>query len=200
MIPKRKSRPRRFPARAILITLPHMRILGVDPGLSTMGLGLIEAHPDGRMEALDWAAITTEPSLPLPDRLVELAEDLEKFLDEAEPTLAVVERLFFETNVKTAMDVSQARGVALVTLRKRGIDVIEVAPLALKMSITGDGKADKTQVQMMVKRLLKLKTMPTPADAADALALALHGAFQRKLVQLAVTVPPITSHVRRPVR
>lgn len=187
-----------------------MRILGLDPGLSTMGLGLIETHPDGRMEALDWAAITTEQSLPLSDRLVELADDLEKFLDDAAPTLAVVEKLFFETNVKTAMDVSHARGVALITLRKRGIEIIEIAPLALKMSITGDGKADKTQVQTMVKRLLKLKTMPTPADAADALALALHGAFQSKNKgaplrgavdsQSGITVPRATAHVRRPVR
>ncbi len=176
-----------------------MRILGVDPGLSTAGIGLIETgrHPSD-VHALDWMTITTPSALPLPDRLLELANDLDAYLAEAKPDLAVVEQLFFSTNKRTAMDVSQARGVILVTLRKRGIEVMSATPLQLKTAITGDGQADKKQMQAMVKRILKLDTLPTPADAADALALALYGAHHGAF-HATVTLPSRTSHVRRPV-
>lgn len=176
-----------------------MRILGVDPGLSTAGIGLIETgnHPS-EVRALDWMTITTPAGLDLPDRLLELSQDLETYLDEARPDLAVVEQLFFATNKRTAMDVSQARGVIIVTLKKRGIEVLSATPLQLKTAIAGDGQADKLQMQTMVQRILKLDTLPTPADAADALALALYGANQ-KTFHASVTVPSRTSHVRRPV-
>lgn len=176
-----------------------MRILGVDPGLSTAGIGLIETgrHP-GDVRALDWMTVTTPAALALPDRLLELANDLDAYLDEAKPDLAVVEQLFFATNKRTAMDVSQARGVIVVTLKKRGIEVMSATPLQVKSAITGDGQADKLQVQTMVKRILKLTTLPSPADAADALALALYGAHHGAF-HATVTVPRATSHVRRPV-
>lgn len=176
-----------------------MRILGIDPGLSTAGIGLIEKGKNAQdIRALDWMTITTPPSLDLPDRLLELALDLETYLKEAKPDLAVVEELFFSTNKRTAMDVSQARGVIIVTLKKHGIEVIGVTPLQLKTAITGDGKADKLQMQTMVKRILKLDTLPSPADAADALALAIFGANHQRH-QESVTLPSRTSHVRRPV-
>jgi crossover junction endodeoxyribonuclease RuvC len=154
-----------------------MRILGIDPGLSTAGVGLIEVARDKEPVAIEWLTIETEAGLPLAERLLELACDLEEFLADAKPDLAVVEQLFFATNKKTAMDTAQARGVILLTLKKHGIDVREATPLQLKMAITGDGAADKKQMQEMVKRTLKLNELPSPADAADALALALYGAF-----------------------
>ena len=154
-----------------------MRFLGVDPGLSTVGLGLIETDAKGAAKALDWLVITTPPALPLPDRLLELATDLEGFIKETKPDMAVVEELFFAVNKSSAMDVSQARGVILVTLKKAGIEVMSATPLQLKTAITGDGQADKKQMQAMVKRILNLTETPEPADAADALALALYGSY-----------------------
>jgi crossover junction endodeoxyribonuclease RuvC len=174
-----------------------MRIIGIDPGISTAGIGLIETS-NNKMQALDWLTITTNPSLPLADRLLELATDLREFLNETKPDLAVVETLFFSTNKRTAMDVSQARGVIVVTLKQCGIDVIDVTPLQLKTAITGDGQADKKQMQAMVRRTLDLKEDPTPADAADGLALALVGAFRQGKAQ-PMTSPSLTSHVRRPL-
>ncbi len=175
-----------------------MRILGVDPGLSTAGLGLIESDGKGTLKALDWLVIKTLPTLSLPDRLLELGTDLEEFLKEAKPDLAVVEELFFSTNKRTAMDVSQARGVILFTLKKSGIPVMSATPLQLKTAITGDGQADKKQMQAMVKRTLKLDEIPEPADAADALALALYGAFTLRGSQAGVTSPPRnTFHTER---
>lgn len=155
-----------------------MRILGVDPGLSTCGIGLIDAQGPMKIKALDWLTITTDPALPIPDRLLELGNDLDAFVAENKPELAVVERLFFSTNKQTAMNVSQARGVILMILKKHGLQILEATPLQLKTSITGDGQADKRQMQSMVQRILSLKELPTPADAADALALALYGAYQ----------------------
>ncbi|OGJ59796.1 crossover junction endodeoxyribonuclease RuvC [Candidatus Peribacteria bacterium RIFCSPHIGHO2_01_FULL_55_13] len=160
-----------------------MRILGVDPGLSTTGIGVIEAEGDS-LSALDWMAITSDTALPLSERLQEIAADFEQILDEAKPELAVVEQIFFAKNEKTAINVAHARGVYLMLLGKRGIPVLEVTPMQLKLAITGDGAADKTQMGTMLLRWLKLDAVPTPADAADALALAVYGAHMRK--QLAV--------------
>ncbi len=175
-----------------------MKIIGIDPGISTAGIGLIRTEGASGLEALDWLTITTEPSMPLQDRLLELANDLEAYLLQTKPDLAVVETLFFATNKRTAMDVSQARGVIVVTLKKQGIRVIDATPLQLKTAITGDGQADKKQMQSMVKRTLNLKETPTPADAADGLALALFGAFTNKH-HAETTEPSRTVHVRRPV-
>ncbi|MBP9850422.1 MAG: crossover junction endodeoxyribonuclease RuvC [Candidatus Peribacteraceae bacterium] len=172
-----------------------MRILGVDPGLSTAGVGLIEIDAKGLPKALDWLTITTSPALPLADRLLELATDLEGFLKDAKPDIAVVEELFFATNKRTAMDVSQARGVILVTLKKAGIEVRSATPLQLKTAISGDGQADKKQMQAMVKRILRLTEIPEPADAADALALALYGSYT--LQRSGITSPSRTVQTAR---
>ena len=157
-----------------------MRILGVDPGLTTAGIGLIEVHKRTEPRALEWLTIETSSRLPLPERLKELASDLSDFLDEAAPDLAIVEKLFFAKNKRTAIETAHARGVILSLLALRDIEIMEITPAELKMAIAGDGKADKKQMQSMVKRTLKLKEIPTPADAADALALALYGAFTKK--------------------
>lgn len=153
-----------------------MRVLGIDPGLATVGLGLVDAPTPQDIRVIEWLTIETRAGTPAPERLDELHRDLAEFLESANPDLAVVERLFFETNVKTAMDVAQARGVILQTLAERSIAVIEPTPLQLKSAITGDGKADKRQMQDMLKMMLKLNAIPKPDDAADALALAVYGA------------------------
>ena len=140
-----------------------MRILGIDPGLSTAGLGLIDVDGKRNMKALDWLTIEIPIALPLEDRLCELGSDLEEYIKESKPDLAVVEQLFFATNI-------------LLILKRYNIDVLHATPLQLKSAITGDGRADKKQMQSMVQRILKLKEIPTPADAADALGLAIYGA------------------------
>ncbi len=157
-----------------------MRILGVDPGLTTAGLGLIETVAGKDPVAIEWLTIETAKELPLPERLKELASDLKEFLKGQEIGLAVVETLFFATNKRTAMNTAQARGVIVSVLNEHGIEVIEATPLQLKTAITGDGKADKKQMQIMIQRILKLKEIPQPADAADALGLALFGAYTKK--------------------
>ena len=153
-----------------------MRILGIDPGLATVGLGLVEAASPQDIRVLEWLTIETKAGVAAAERLHELHENLAEFLAETKPDLAVVERLFFETNVKTAMDVAQARGVILQSLAEHSLPIIEPTPLQLKSAITGDGKADKRQVQDMLKRMLNLSAVPKPDDAADALALAVYGA------------------------
>ena len=156
-----------------------MRILGIDPGLSTAGLGLIDVDGKRNMKALDWLTIEIPIALPLEDRLCELGSDLEEYIKESKPDLAVVEQLFFATNKKSAIEIAHARGVILLILKRYNIDVLHATPLQLKSAITGDGRADKKQMQSMVQRILKLKEIPTPADAADALGLAIYGANRK---------------------
>ncbi len=155
-----------------------MRILGVDPGLATVGIGMIEADGPDRLSAPDWCAITTEAGLPLAERLLEIQTDLKEIVADFQPELAVVERLFFAVNTQSALEVAQARGVILAVLAGAGVTVLEPAPLELKLAITGDGQAEKEQMQAMVATILKLDEIPTPADAADGLALAIFGASQ----------------------
>ena len=156
-----------------------MRILGVDPGLSTTGIGLIEASGQ-QMRALDWLTIETSPALALPDRLCELGKDFSGLLGDLRPDLAVVEQVFFAKNARTAISVAHARGVLLMHLIHAGIPVVEITPMQLKAAITGDGGADKKQIGAMLLRWLSLESIPTPADAADALALAVYGALHHQ--------------------
>ena len=156
-----------------------MKILGIDPGLKIIGLGLIESGDE--LAAVDWATIETNGTN-TSQRLQEIAQDLEQYIQQHTPDLAVVEKLYFSTNAKTAMDVAQARGIILMTLAKHEIAVLEPTPLQLKSCITGDGKADKTQMQSMLMRLLHLTEIPKPADSADALGLAVFGALTHKTV------------------
>jgi crossover junction endodeoxyribonuclease RuvC len=160
-----------------------MRILGIDPGLATVGLGTIESGPGGTLLNPDWLTITSPAHTPLPDRLHEIHRDLTGFLQETKPELAVIEKIYFSTNVKTAIDVAQARGVILLCLAQHGIRVVETTPSQLKLAITGDGTADKAQMQSMLVQMLHLPCIPTPDDAADALALAIFGSLiQRELM------------------
>jgi crossover junction endodeoxyribonuclease RuvC len=162
-----------------------VKILGIDPGLATIGIGLIESDSGADLRCPDWLTITTPAGLPLPDRLLEIRKDLTEFLADTKPELAVIEKLFFATNALTAIDVAQARGVIVATVAEAGIPIIEATPLQMKLAITGDGQADKLQVQTMLMHLLKLTEIPKPDDAADALALAIYGALHQTTLSLA---------------
>lgn len=158
-----------------------MKILGIDPGLATIGIGIIEATSPSDLTCIEWLTITTPAGLPLPERLLEIAKDLGELLKDIQPDLVVIEKLFFATNAKTAIDVAQARGVIVCTVAEAGIRIVEPTPLQMKLAVTGDGQADKLQVQTMLLHLLKLKEIPKPDDAADALGLAIYGALNREL-------------------
>lgn len=147
-----------------------MIIIGVDPGTATTGFGVLEKLKT--LKCLDYGTIQTSPSATTPERLKTLNEELAKLIKKHKPKVLAVENIYFFKNLKTAMPVSQAKGVILLTAAKANIPVCEFTPLQVKMGISGYGKAEKRQVQRMVQCLLNLKEMPKPDDAADALAIA----------------------------
>jgi crossover junction endodeoxyribonuclease RuvC len=149
-----------------------MIILGIDPGTTTTGFGLIE-HINSKLEILDFGIIETKPKIPLPEKLSEIYKDIKKIIKNSKPDKIAIEQLFFLKNTKTAMAVGQARGIILLAAQDLKIPIHEFTPLQVKSSICGNGHADKLQVQKMVKAILKLKEIPKPDDAADALALAI---------------------------
>ena len=149
-----------------------MVILGIDPGFAIVGFGLIEAAP-GCQRALRCGAINTQAGLPLSTRLLQIANDMEAILAQFKPDAMAIEELFFNTNVTTGIGVAQARGVLLMTAEKWGVTIFEYTPSQVKQAVVGYGKAEKRQVMDMTRRLLKLKEVPKPDDAADALAIAL---------------------------
>lgn len=149
-----------------------MFVLGIDPGLSRCGYGCVEARPDGP-RAVAIGVITTPPGEPLPQRLAELQAELRALLGELRPTAVAVERVFFQVNVRTAMSVGQASGLAMAEAVAAGCEVVQYTPNQVKEAVAGHGAADKEQVQTMVQTLLRLEAPPRPADAADAAALAL---------------------------
>jgi crossover junction endodeoxyribonuclease RuvC len=146
-------------------------VLGIDPGLSRCGYGIV-AGERGNPRALGCGVIRTPPGDSLPDRLLALDDDLRRLVAQVAPSAVAVERVLFQNNARTAMSVGQASGLALVIAARAGIPVALYSPNEVKLAVTGDGRADKAAVQMMVARLLKLAEVPKPADAADALALA----------------------------
>lgn len=145
-------------------------VLGIDPGLSRCGYGVIDRR-GGSPVALACGVIRTTVGDPLPERLLALAGELEALVADVRPTVVVVERVLFQANVRTAMSVGQASGLAFVAAARAGIPVVQYSPNEVKLAVAGDGRADKAAVQSMVTRLLALDTVPPP-DAADALALA----------------------------
>ncbi|OGE88883.1 MAG: crossover junction endodeoxyribonuclease RuvC [Candidatus Doudnabacteria bacterium RIFCSPLOWO2_02_FULL_49_13] len=151
-----------------------MIILGIDPGIARTGYAFLK-HTGKETSLLECGCITTKAGTAEPARLLEIKKDLTTLIKKLKPDSACIESLFFETNVKTAMTVGQARGMVMVTLAEAGLKMIEVTPLQVKMSTTGYGKADKKQVQTMIVKLLKLKKIPKPDDAADACAIAWSG-------------------------
>jgi len=152
-----------------------MRILGIDPGYAILGYGIVDMKGN-RFNAVAYGAITTEPNTQMPDRLKHLYSSLMEIIAEHQPDSASIEELFFNTNTTTAINVSQARGVAILACINSGVPVDEYTPLQIKQALTGMGRADKGQVQFMVKNLLHLDQTPKPDDVADALAAAIcHG-------------------------
>ncbi len=149
-----------------------MFVLGVDPGVSRCGYGCVESTR-GQTKAIAVGVLTTPPSQPLPERLAALDVDLRELLADLRPDVVAVERLFFQTNVRTAMSVGQASGLVLAAASQAGCVVTQYTPNEVKQAVAGYGAAGKDQVQRMVQSLLGLAEVPKPADAADALALAL---------------------------
>lgn len=151
-----------------------MRVIGLDPGTARLGWGVIDVT-DGAEQAVAYGCIETAKTLEAAGRLLRIHLELRELLAELKPDAAVVEKLFFAKNQTTAMAVAEARGVLLLALGERELPYAEVAPRQVKLSLTGDGTADKKQMQLMVTRLLGLDEIPRPDDAADGLALALVG-------------------------
>ncbi|MGP8163859.1 MAG: crossover junction endodeoxyribonuclease RuvC [Acidimicrobiales bacterium] len=149
-----------------------MFVLGIDPGLSRCGFGGV-AEEHGEQLPVAAGVITSDPALAVPDRLAALHRELEALVGELDPDVVAVERVFFQTNARTAMAVGQASGVALLVAAEHGCRVVEYTSNEVKLAVAGYGSADKTQVQQMVARLLRLARVPEPPDVADALALAL---------------------------
>ncbi len=152
-----------------------MRILGIDPGVATIGFGLIDACRSGQ-RLLQYGVITTPAGLPLSNRLFQISRDMCQLLDAFHPDEAAIEELFFSKNITTGIAVAHGRGVILLEIEKAGVPVYEYTPMQVKQAVVGYGGAEKKQVMLMTQRLLKMKAVPRPDDAADALAVAIcHG-------------------------
>jgi len=152
-----------------------MIILGIDPGTAIVGYGVVSSDKS-RLDVLDYGAITTDKSLPQAERLLIIKKALDKIIKKHKPQVMAVETLFFFKNIKTAIKVSEARGVILATGEENGLLMVEFTPLQVKIATVGYGRADKDQVQKMVKIILSLKETPKPDDVTDALAIAICGA------------------------
>lgn len=149
-----------------------MVILGIDPGYAIVGYGLIR-YEKTRFQVLDFGAVTTPAEMAFPARLQEIHADLSYLFNKYAPDVMSIEKLFFNSNKKTAVDVAQARGVILMTAQMHHVPIFEYTPLQVKQSVVGYGRADKKQVQEMTKHLLGLSAVPKPDDTADALAMAI---------------------------
>ena len=163
-----------------------MLVIGLDPGTAITGYGVVLDDEDGGLLAVDFGVIETPSKLPMPERLLKLHQGLAEIISLHRPENGAVEKLFFQKNVKTAISVGQARGVALLALAEKGIPISEYAPMEVKQAVAGYGGADKRQVQLMVKALLNLDELPRPDDAADALAVAichLHSAHMQSIYE-----------------
>lgn len=153
----------------------QMIILGIDPGFAITGYGVVK-YEGNKFSAIDYGAITTESSMELPKRLLHLHDSLRELIGRHKPDAISIEELFFNKNIKTALTVGHGRGVAVLAAAESGIDVFEYTPLQVKQSVVGYGRAEKAQVQQMVKIILNLPKIPKPDDVADALAIAVcHG-------------------------
>ena len=157
-----------------------MIIIGIDPGYAIVGIGAVE-YRGNKFRTLEYGAITTPAGMDTVDRLKKIYDEMTMYLDKYSPDAVAIEELFFNSNQKTAINVAQARGVLLVAVRNRNIPIFEYTPLQVKQSVTGYGRADKGQIQQMVKMLLGLNAIPKPDDAADALAIAICHAHSNKM-------------------
>jgi crossover junction endodeoxyribonuclease RuvC len=180
-----------------------MRVLGIDPGLTRCGVGIVDGTVGRPLTLVDVGVVRTAADMPIAQRLCLIEAGLEEWLDATRPDAVAVERVFSQHNVKTVMGTAQASGIALLVAARRGIPVALHTPSEVKASVTGSGRADKAQVGAMVARLLRLDEIPKPADAADSLALAIchiwrGGATNR--IQAAVAAHAIAHPVTGAVR
>jgi crossover junction endodeoxyribonuclease RuvC len=152
--------------------IASMRILGIDPGYGRTGYGVVDLIGN-RLKPVEYGCVETKPNTPIPDRLVEIYGAVREIIASAKPQAVAVEQIFFAKSVTTALDVAQARGVVLLAARESGLAVAEYSPMQVKQSVVGYGKAEKKQMQEMVRMLLGLSKVPKPDDAADALAVAI---------------------------
>ena len=147
-----------------------MRVMGIDPGLATVGFGIVESAGTFDFRALEFGAVLTPAGKKTEDRLLEIYANIDELVNTFRPDAVSIEKLFFNTNEKTAINVAQARGVILLAVRKNNIPIFEYTPLQIKQALTGYGRAEKKQIMYMVKTLLHLEKEPHPDDTADALA------------------------------
>ncbi len=150
-----------------------MRVLGIDPGLTRCGLGVVDGKGSQILSMVDVGVIRTTVDAPLEMRLLELETEITQWIIRVQPDVIAVERVFSQLNVKTAMATGQAAGVALLLAAKAGIPVVMHTPSEVKAAVSGSGRADKKQVAMMVQKILRLDSIPKPVDSTDALALAI---------------------------
>lgn len=158
-------------------------ILGIDPGTATTGWAIL-SQKKGNLDPLGYGHISTEKFFSEDARILELSQDLKKIIQQYKPQEAAIESLFFFKNKKTVISVAQARGAIMLTLRQNNVKVFGYTPLQIKQALTGYGRAEKKQMQEMVKNILKLKTIPQPDDTADAIAIALCHMHSRKMESL----------------
>lgn len=150
-----------------------VRVLGIDPGLTRCGIGIVENSPSGKLTLVDCGLIRTDSAAPLAERLLLLEGELIAWMEKIQPDAIAVERVFSQLNVRTAMATGQAAGVALLLAAKSGLPIALHTPTEVKAAVTGSGRAGKAQVAAMVVKILALKKAPTPVDTTDALALAI---------------------------
>lgn len=162
-----------------------MRVLGVDPGLTRCGVAVIEGTPGRTLSAIYVGVITTSAQTPIEIRLASVEQGIEELVEQYEPEVIAIERVFSQHNVRSAMGTAQSAAMALVIAGRRGITVAMYTPTEVKAAVTGNGRADKAQVTAMVTRILGLPEAPKPADAADAVAIAIcsiwRGSAQRRI-------------------
>ena len=177
-----------------------VRVLGIDPGLTRCGIGVVEGAPGRQLRMVDVDVFRTPTSLPTPERLLSLQADIDSWVRRYRPDAVAIERVFADVNVSSVMGTAQASAVAMLAAASRGIPVHLHTPTEVKAAVTGSGRADKAQVTAMVTRLLRLPEAPRPADAADALALAIchiwRGGAQARL-DAAVTAQTATRTATR---
>lgn len=157
-----------------------MIIIGIDPGYAIVGVGVIE-YVGNKFRTLEYNAITTPATMNTVERLKKIYTEMTMYIDKYKPDAVAIEELFFNSNQKTAINVAQARGVLLVACANKNVPISEYTPLQVKQSVTGYGRAEKKQIQQMVKMLLGLNAIPKPDDAADALAIAICHAHSNKM-------------------
>lgn len=157
-----------------------MLVIGIDPGIAITGIAFVQ-DLKGKQTLIHSEAITTPSTMPTPQRLLSLHKYLKELISKYRPDVAALESLFFNTNTKTALIVGQARGVVQLALTQNNIPIVEYTPLQVKMAITGYGRADKNQIQQMVKTILALPKILTPDDVADAAAIALTHCFSYRM-------------------